>query len=105
MSTTAIGASGAAAPNTASTPSPTPASTDSLANETTFLQLLVAQLEHQDPLNPADGLQFVTQLAQFTSLEQSMQMRSDLDAIKDALTATKTTSAASDAPSTSGTNS
>lgn len=55
--------------------------TDNLANEQTFLQLLVAQLQNQDPLSPADGLQFVEQLAQFSSLEQQLQMRQDLDSI------------------------
>ena len=60
---------------------------DPLTDKNTFLQLLVAQLKHQDPLNPADGLQFVTQLAQFTSLEQSMEIRSELRAIREALTA------------------
>src|SRR6185312_14686056 len=43
---------------------------DKLANESTFLQLFVAQLKNQDPLNPADGTQFVSQLAQFSQLEQ-----------------------------------
>jgi len=37
--------------------------------ENTFLQLLVAQLQNQDPMQPMDGMQFVTQLAQFSSLE------------------------------------
>ena len=40
------------------------------ATEQQFLQLLVAQLQNQDPLNPMDGTQFVTQLAQFSELEQ-----------------------------------
>jgi flagellar basal-body rod modification protein FlgD len=35
-----------------------------------FLQLMIAQLQNQDPLNPADGQQFLTQLATFSSLEQ-----------------------------------
>jgi len=35
-----------------------------------FLKLLVAQLEHQDPLNPADPTEFTAQLAQFGQLEQ-----------------------------------
>jgi len=55
--------------------------TDALANEQTFLQLFVTQLQNQDPENPADGTQFVTQLAQFSQLEQSLQMRTDLDTI------------------------
>ncbi len=40
-----------------------------------FLRLLVAQLSHQDPLNPQDGSQFVAQLAQFSSLEQLISIR------------------------------
>jgi flagellar basal-body rod modification protein FlgD len=47
-----------------------------------FLQLLVAQLQNQDPMNPADGTQFLTQLAQFQQLEQSMNMGTDLSAIR-----------------------
>src|SRR3954466_8879803 len=55
---------------------------DALANKDTFLKLLVAQLKNQNPLSPTDGTQFVTQLAQFSSLEQSTQMRDDLSAIR-----------------------
>ncbi len=58
------------------------AGVDALANKDTFLQLLVAQLKNQNPLSPTDGTQFVTQLAQFSSLEQSTQMRDDLAAIR-----------------------
>lgn len=54
---------------------------DALANESTFLKLLVAQLQNQDPTQPSDGTQFVTQLAQFSNLEQSLAMRTDLDTI------------------------
>lgn len=35
-----------------------------------FLQLLVAQLRFQDPMNPTDSAQFLTQTAQFTALEK-----------------------------------
>ena len=57
------------------------AGADPLANESTFLQLLVAQLKNQNPMNPMDGTTFVTQLAQFSDLEQNLAMRQDLDAI------------------------
>ena len=61
--------------------------TDKLANEQTFLKLFVAQLQNPDPLNPQDGTQFVAQLAQFSQLEQSLQMRQDLDAVRQDLDA------------------
>ena len=66
-----------------------------LASEQTFLQLLVAQLQNQDPTQPQDGTQFVAQLAQFASLEQQVEARTDLDSIKTLLTppATPTKSA------------
>ena len=47
-----------------------------------FLQLLVAQLKNQDPLQPADGTQFMTQLAQFQQLEQSMNSGQDITAMR-----------------------
>lgn len=56
-------------------------SSNSLANQSTFLQLLVTQLKNQDPSQPMDGTTFVTQLAQFSDLEQNLASRQDLDAI------------------------
>ena len=44
--------------------------TDQLTSESTFLNLLVAQIKNQDPLNPTDSIQFVGQLVQFSQLEQ-----------------------------------
>ena len=44
-----------------------------------FLQMLVAQLKNQDPLNPMDGTDFVAQLATFSSLEQLTNMNSQLN--------------------------
>ena len=51
-------------------------------SENMFLQLLVAQLRNQDPLNPTDSTQFVTQLAQFQQMEQSLNMGQDVSAIR-----------------------
>ncbi len=65
---------------------PAPA-TDSVTTTDTFLKLLVAQLQNQNPLEPSDPIQFVTQLAQFTSLEQSLGMRADIAAIRAAIEA------------------
>ncbi len=45
----------------------------------TFLKLLVAQMKNQDPTQPMDATQQVTQLAQFSSVEQAVQTNSKLD--------------------------
>jgi len=47
-----------------------------------FLQLLVAQIQNQDPLNPADSVQYLTQLAQFQQVEQGLNMTNELAAIR-----------------------
>jgi flagellar basal-body rod modification protein FlgD len=65
-----------------STKSKTTSPQNQLATKDTFLQLLVAQIKYQDPLQPQDGVQFVTQLAQFTSLEQTMDMSNNIAAIR-----------------------
>ena len=43
-----------------------------------FLRLLVTQLSNQDPLNPMDGQEFAAQLAQFTSVEQLLNIQQTL---------------------------
>jgi flagellar basal-body rod modification protein FlgD len=72
-------------------------STSTTANQTQdmFLQLLVAQLQNQDPTNPADSTTFVTQLAQMQQLQQSLTSGQDITAIRqdlDQLVAGQTTS-------------
>lgn len=39
-----------------------------------FLRILSAELSHQDPLSAKDGTEFVTQMAQFTSIEQTSNL-------------------------------
>jgi flagellar basal-body rod modification protein FlgD len=45
-----------------------------------FLRLLVAQIRHQNPLNPLSNDQFITQTATFTSLEELQRIRQSLEA-------------------------
>ena len=44
-----------------------------------FLRLLVAQLKHQDPLEPQTNTEFVSQFATFSSLEQMQNMSSTIE--------------------------
>jgi flagellar basal-body rod modification protein FlgD len=72
-----------------------PTGTTGIANESTFLTLLVSQLKNQDPMSPTDGTQFVTQLAQFSSLEQLTNINTNVGSITktidpNAATATQT---------------
>jgi len=48
----------------------TSGSTTGTADKEMFLQLLVAQMRYQDPMNPTDSSQFLAQSAQFTALEK-----------------------------------
>lgn len=44
-----------------------------------FLKMLVAQMTNQDPFNTQDPSQYITQLAQFNSLEQMMQLNDSME--------------------------
>ena len=71
------------------------ASASAVADKNMFLQLLVAQLRNQNPLNPSDGTQFVAQLAQFQQVESSLNMGQDITAMRqdlDQILATKNSS-------------
>jgi flagellar basal-body rod modification protein FlgD len=46
-----------------------------------FLRILVAQLNYQDPLKPMDNEQFVSQLAQFTSLQQTQNLNDKMGSL------------------------
>ena len=44
-----------------------------------FMQLLVSQMQNQDPMNPQSNEDFIAQLAQFSSLEQMENLNSSMD--------------------------
>jgi flagellar basal-body rod modification protein FlgD len=52
-------------------------STSSQVSQNEFLQLMIAQLKSQDPLNPTDSGQYLAQLAQFQSLSDMQQLNSN----------------------------
>jgi flagellar basal-body rod modification protein FlgD len=64
-------------PSTSATPPITVLPTQALG-QNDFLKLLVTQLTSQDPLNPQTDTQFIAQMAQFTSLEQTKTMTADI---------------------------
>lgn len=80
-------ASGSSTSSSSSTTNPT----SSLTSESTFLQLLVAQIQNQDPLNPTDSIQFVGQLVQYSELEQLMGINQGVQTLTGAVTPTTPT--------------
>ena len=83
---------GSGADASANSSASTPSSSSSLASETTFLQLLVAQIKNQDPTQPMDSTAFLSQLAQFSQLEQLVGIRQDIEKSSDTPATTPVTS-------------
>jgi flagellar basal-body rod modification protein FlgD len=72
---TATSTAAATGTDPASGSSPSDAAKDQWGKDT-FLKLLCAQLQYQDPSNPADGTQFLAQTAQFTVVEKLGELNS-----------------------------
>ena len=72
---------GTATTSGSSTSSSTSGATPSLGKDD-FLKILVTQLQNQDPLNPTDSTQFVSQLAQFSALEQMTNVNTNLQTVQ-----------------------
>ena len=61
----------------------TPTNPTSALDKDTFLKLLVAQLQHQDPMQPSDSSQWTAQMAQFSTVEQLTNLaKNSADAAK-----------------------
>jgi flagellar basal-body rod modification protein FlgD len=92
-------------PSSFSTSTSTAPQTKAEQQKNQFLQLLVAQMKGQNPLDPQDGTQFVSQLAQFSSLEELINIRTDLDGMSKTSPATTSANAnAQGAPTNSTVN-
>jgi len=91
--------------NTTNSPGSSSASSaGSLTSEQTFLQLLVAQIQNQDPLNPTDSIQFVGQLVQYSELEQLMGINQGVQTLAGGSTTTAPANSANAPSPTSSTN-
>jgi flagellar basal-body rod modification protein FlgD len=89
-------ASSPATSNTATAVTSDPNITSTIAgNFNTFLQLLTTQLKNQNPLDPLDTNQFTQQLVQFASVEQQMNMNTQLSTLVAMQKATQSTQAMS----------
>lgn len=66
--------------NTATSSATTNTAKNTLGKDS-FMKMMIAQLQNQDPLNPMDGTAFVAQLAQFTSLEQLQNLNDVMSAL------------------------
>lgn len=67
--------------NSTSSTSSTTSTSKNTVDYNTFLQLLIAEMKNQDPTNPMDTSQYMSQFAQLSSVEQAMQTNTKLDSL------------------------
>lgn len=69
-------AAAATGSSAASAAASAPENPNGVLGQNGFLQLMIAQLQAQNPLEPGNGNEYVTELAQFTQLEQTTNLAS-----------------------------
>ncbi len=85
MTIAAVSAAAASSPSSVASPTD---NTQLAGTQSEFLQLFMAQLQNQDPLNPQSGTDMVAQLAQFSSVEAETQTNTQLAALTAAQSST-----------------
>lgn len=81
MATSAVSSSTSAANTSTNTASATKEA--SQLDRDAFLKLLIAQLQNQDPMQPLEDKEFISQLAQFSSLEQMQAMGQGFESLSE----------------------
>ena len=72
-----VNAAATSGTSTATAGSQTATGLNQLDNSQTFLQLLVAQLQNQDPDNPTDPTSFMTEIAQLTAVQSQTSLNAE----------------------------
>lgn len=96
-STSSVGSSVLAQLQASSTAASTPASTTGTTalGKDAFLQLLVTQMKNQNPLDPQDNTTFVSQLAQFSSVESLQNLNTSVGSITSSVASSQALQASS----------
>jgi flagellar basal-body rod modification protein FlgD len=90
----AIEVPGVSSYNSVAAPPQDRANNEEALGKTAFLELMIAQIKNQDPLEPAKNEAFIAQLAQFSSLEGIQNLNESMDGLVGSLRAGMTMDAA-----------
>lgn len=72
-------------PNYSSRNTPSPTEQNNVMGKDAFLKILITQLQNQDPSSPMQDREFIAQMAQFTTLEQMVNMTEEIKGLRQSL--------------------